>query len=195
LWLWLAFFSFVFALPAGCTWLLGFPATWSDDLKWSGTVFQLAGIVTVIRDLNGAASELGASSMGATITDFGKDVVGIFRGRRTVSASITLSAATLVATGGRATIHFESHGTVEQRLANLETRMLRQEKDVTRIETSIDSHVRELSKKIEAERDQRKVDEAKMVERLRNAVVGKMHVKLGGIAYLVLGTVLTSVPL
>ena len=92
-------------------------------------------------------------------------------------------------------MHHESHGSVEERLKNLEERMRRQEKEIPAIYTAIDDHVRRLTDRIEEERKEREAAAQEFADSVRGVMIGNLGVKLGGFAYLFLGTILTAIPL
>jgi hypothetical protein len=174
---------------------ISYPANWRDAVRVSGVMLQTLGILTVVWDLSGVARDLDAPPVWRGVVLFVKAFANIFRGPEVVSAVGTITGASVIAAAGSFTVHEESHGSLEDRVKNLEARLRAQDQEVVALKQSVDSHVESLKGQINQEANERKAGDAESAERIKNAVLGAMHIKLSGIAYLILGTICTSLPL
>jgi hypothetical protein len=195
LWKWLVVSSLCCAAPFGSSSFFGYPSAFDDRVHLAGLILQLIGLFAVVRDLNSMAREFGGRHVLEPIIEFWNHFLDIFRGPRSVAFTLQGVAGRAEVRGVGVAMHHESHGSVEERLKNLEERMRRQEKEIPAIYTAIDDHVRRLTDRIEEERKEREAAAQEFADSVRGVMIGNLGVKLGGFAYLFLGTILTAIPL
>jgi hypothetical protein len=195
LWKWMAATVLILAIPQLLVHCVPYPANWSDAIRLSGVVLQSVGIVSVIMDLSGVARDLGAPPVWKGVALFGTAFMDIFRGPEIVSAAGVITGVSAVTAVGSFTVQVDSHGTLEDRVKNLEASLQQQQKDIGALRGTIDDHVESLKGLIDQEADQRRAGDATSAEHVTNAVLGAMHIKLSGVAYLIVGTICTSMPL
>jgi len=104
---------------------LGFPSK-PKILEVTGFVLQFAGTIAVLQDLDSTIAEFGGRPLRSVVRSFFVDLYELVRTPRTISASMNIQLESVTLTGHAASMHVESNGTLEDRVANLERRMRRQ---------------------------------------------------------------------
>src|SRR6185437_10184588 len=111
-----------YSLSRQCAWL---PIKTKNSRSY-GFVLQFAGTIAVLQDLDSTIAEFGGRPLRSVVRSFFVDLYELVRTPRTISASMNIQLESVTLTGHAASMHVESNGTLEDRVANLERRMRRQ---------------------------------------------------------------------
>jgi hypothetical protein len=173
---------------------IGYPGSRENALHLWGLVLQTIGLFKIALDVDAAVTKLGGEPFCAPVRRFFTGFFDIFRGPKTVS--LTASSSVHFSGGGTFAPHVlvSAAGTVEERLAQLETGFRRlTEDELPKRWLNIDAKHNELGNRIEKEaRDREANHQVALRHRWETA---KLQINFGGFAYLVLGTIAASVPL
>jgi hypothetical protein len=195
LWIWLAVAAAMLVIPyVFAATLLGVPIELADRLRWSGMLFQFAGLAMVVVGLNLSRQVFEQSSIWKAI------VAWLGRARymvvppKPVNVSATAQAGAALMAGGEATVSVGKGTSIEDRVARLEEDLKRLDGKLAETKKDVGKLRSETNEKIDKERSERRCEDQKISKRLETAAIGGIHLELAGVAYLVVGIALASVP-
>jgi hypothetical protein len=96
--------------------------------------------------------------------------------------------------GAEGTLSVRKGASIESRVAKLEDDLKRLDGNLAETKQDLRNLRSETNEKIDKERSERYSDDQKISKRLETAAIGGIHLELAGVAYLVVGITLTSVP-
>lgn len=164
-----------------------------QHLRIWGMLLQLIGTGTVWFDLTGTAREFGEKPLAKRAWDYLKSA---FTGPAPVngSAVIQLEAAELTAAGGTVTM---THGDqpVEARVAQLEKELNDLVNQISRVRGEIRTQKSELTAELKKQVAAMRTEVSSVHDRLKVSLVGNFSVLAFGVFWVVIGVILTSIPM
>jgi hypothetical protein len=154
----------------------------ADWLRWSGALYQIAGLITVLWGINERPSAFG---LPPALSDTLQKVRRLFRGQHVVLTVGEAVASSEVI--GRA--HVKVSGTTEQRLDRLED-------ELYRLGCELDDKLRKLDKDVRQRinEDAAKWQAAitKLEGQVKEATLGNRYIEALGVAFFFIGTLLSA---
>jgi hypothetical protein len=184
-------FGIPFLFPAT---LLGVPIEVTDRLRWSGMLFQFAGLAMVVVGLNLSRQVFGQSSIWKAIVAWFGRARYMMVPPKAVTATTHLSGTASVGLSAAGALSVSKGASIEDRVARLEDDLKRLNGKLAETKQDVRNLRSETNEKIDKERSERYSDDQKISKRLETAAIGGIHLELAGVAYLVVGITLTSVP-
>lgn len=195
LWLWLAIAALLlgipYMLPAG---RLGVSAELADRVRWSGMLFQFAGLATVVCGLNRSRQLFDRPSLWRASAHWLGRVRHIFRRPKTVDISAALSAGLASVSANAVVSSAAPRGTIDERVTRLEAELKRLETKISKTDREIRHLEHKTSDRLDRERTQRTAQDRKISSQLETATIGGIQLEAAGVAYLFVGIFLASVP-
>lgn len=195
LWVWLVvaalLFGFAYLLPAP---LLGEPIELADRLRWSGLLFQFAGLATVVVGLNLSRQVFDQNSIWKAIVAWFAQARYMVVPPKDIEATLNARGLASMAFVGEATLSTRNGSSIEDRVEQLEAELRRLQKRLAETNKDVRMLQSDTNEKIDKERDERRSEDQKIGKRLETAAIGGIHLELAGLAYLIVGVTMTSVP-
>lgn len=196
LWIWLVRAAIIFGIPflVPAT-LLGLPAGLPDRMRWSGMLFQFAGLAMVVVGLNLSRQVFGRNSIWKAIIQWlgrARYIVVPLKpitGRGDLRAGLAMMGDAEVTVSGR-----KESQNIDERVAALEAELGRLDGKLTETRQEVRKLQSDTNDRIINEQAERQSEDQKISKRLETAAIGGIHLELAGVAYLVVGIALTSVP-
>jgi hypothetical protein len=174
--------------------LLGVPIELADRLRWSGMLFQFAGLAMVVVGLNLSRQVFGQSSIWKAIVAWFGRVPYMVVPPKAVTATMNIREAGSDGCSAEGTVSVRQGTSIEDCVAKLEDDLKRLHGKLAETKQDVRNLRRETIEKIDQERSERYSEDQKISKRLETAAIGGIHLELAGVAYLVVGIALTSVP-
>lgn len=195
LWLWLAVAAVMFGLPyLFPVAAFGLDATISDRVRWSGMLFQFAGLATVVWGLNRSRELFDRPSLWKAIGQWLGRARHIVKPPPPISATANLGAGAAAAMGTAEARVKVSGGTLEDRVKRLEEEADRLDKKLSETRRNLSELRSETNQRLGRERAERVADDRKVSRQLETATIGGIHLEVAGLAYLFVGIAMTAVP-
>lgn len=196
LWQWLAVAIVLFGLPYVFPVAhFGVSANLADRVRWSGMLFQFAGLATVVWGLNRSRQLFDRSSLWKAIGQWLGRVRYIVRPPKAMTVTATgLSAGAATVSGTGAVLSVTSGGTLEERVARLEHDAKRIEAKLSDIDRDIRKLRSETNEHIERERRDWQASDRTISEQLETATIGGIHLEVAGLVFLFVGIAFATMP-
>ena len=199
LWHWLSeiptFWTFSAVLVIGTAIPVLTIAARDDALRIAGLLLQLLGIAVVAYTLRGRGKLFGR----APVLQFAQDWIS--RGPRFRPKTITLQASAVASASASASAEAtvwrgpRLDQPIEAQLEAVRENIATVRDQLARLETRTSSRLNQISEAIETERSQRSAQLRESREKIEELATGSLYLEVAGLAWLVSGVVLATVPL
>lgn len=189
LWTWLSFFILIVYVVS--IFQKGHAERISLDtrLRWMGMLFQFAGLFGVIYGLRESRKIFNRPSFSSAIMAWVNELVGIFRKPTVRNINIeTLGIDLALSIGSPRLTVPES---LEEKVSRIERELGELEQHVQEGFKKIDRETKAL---VETERGTRAREIGRTNQMIETAIIGGINIELGGVLFLFLGVLLTSIP-
>jgi hypothetical protein len=187
---WLALAAFLLVLGFVVSLLIN-QGNLRDTILFSGILFQLAGLGTVVKGLLEARKLFKKRLLRLSMRQW---IYWFLSGTRTYSGSVNLTACGIFTAAPELGSPQLSTGkpSLEDRIKNLETRLDQIQKNNAAEIDALKEKIGHVATAEQATREQQVND---LDERLEAAVIGGIRLEVAGVAYLFLGIVMSSAPM
>jgi hypothetical protein len=187
--LWITAFLILFAAP----YLFTSPDV--ERVKWQGTFFQWAGVLSVAWGLADTRSRLfHKTPLRKELWGWIRRLSYIVRPPPPITGFLTASLEGSDVLTAHLSVRENVTGTTDERIAALAENLSRVDKTLSELQQAIDSVKHQAVQRIDSERSERLAEERSIRDLLEQATVGGIKLALGGVAFLVVGILFASVP-
>lgn len=185
LWIFMLVTAFILAV----FWLL--PGELPSRTRWAGTAFEILGVASVVVGIERFRSDLGKPRIIQAAKSWFSSLRYIFIARPPLQASVTPGTIAMTAQALPPVVLVDG-GSIEQRLDNLEKRMLSVQQDINRIDVRINDQRVEVAKKIASEAEERRSAIEDLRNHLEDGLLKDNSLEVAGVAFLLVGLLLAN---
>lgn len=182
----------------GClvAWLVAVPfgESLQEKLQWSGWALQIFGLWTVAKGIRDTRKQFGRPSARDWLITWLKRIPKALSKPTDVSGTGTTAEASAVARGPSSRLGVRPDASVEEKLEALEKRLDNLEENVNEVRSEMRKKVSQLKKDLSKERRERAKEASKLKRQLEDLSVGGLTLEAVGVAWLLLGITLSSLP-
>lgn len=195
LWLWLAVAAVMFGLPyLYPVAAFGVAADIPDRVRWSGMLFQFAGLATVVWGLNRSRQLFDRPSLWKAIGQWFARARHFIMPPKPTHLAVNPGIGAATAFGTAAVREKVSGRTLENRVKRLEEEADRLDKKLSETRRNLSELRSETNQRLGRERAERVADNRKISRQLETATIGGIHLEVAELAYLFVGIAMTAVP-
>ena len=195
LWMWLAVAAILFGIPYYFpAAFLGVAVELGDRVRWSGMLFQFAGLAKVVVGLNLSRQVFDQSSLWKAVVQWLGRARYMVVPPKPIHAEMNVKAGVGMVAGGAVTVATSGGASIEDRVAKLEADLQQFEGKLSEIRNDVRELRSETKKRIDQERAERITEDRKIGTRLETATIGGIHLEVAGVVYLFFGIAMAAVP-